>query len=240
MTKHILIIEDHQDIARLVKINLRNKHMAVDHAGNGETGLRQALTGKYDLLILDLMLPGLDGMDLCRTLRQQQNYTPILMLTARSSELDRVLGLELGADDYLPKPFSVPELIARVNAILRRADQYQAVASLPESSLLRYGELCIDSDKRQVRLDGHHIELTAREFDLLWYFASHPGRVYTRSQLLDQVWGYGHEGYEHTVNSHINRLRAKIEHNPAQPEYVMTVWGVGYKFTDSSVSELQA
>jgi len=240
MTKHILIIEDHQDIARLVKINLRSKHMAVDHARDGESGLRQALTGKYDLVILDLMLPGLDGMDVCRALRQQQNYTPILMLTARSSELDRVLGLELGADDYLPKPFSVPELIARVNAILRRADQYQAVPSLPESSLLRYGELCIDSDKRKVQLHGNHIELTAREFDLLWYFASHPGRVYTRSQLLDQVWGYGHEGYEHTVNSHINRLRAKIEHNPAQPEYVMTVWGVGYKFTDTPGMELQA
>jgi len=240
MTKNILIIEDHSDIANLVMINLRGKHMNVEHAADGEKGLKLARTGSYDLIILDLMLPGIDGMDVCRSLRQEKIYTPVLMLTARTSELDRVLGLELGADDYLSKPFSVPELIARVNAILRRTDQYRAPGDSGTQERLYFGDLFIDTARRQVLLAGESIELTAREFDLLCYFARHPGRVYTRAQLLDSVWGYGHDGYEHTVNSHINRLRAKIEINPAKPQYVMTVWGVGYKFDDSAVRELKA
>jgi DNA-binding response OmpR family regulator len=156
------------------------------------------------------------------------------MLTARTSELDRVLGLEVGADDYLTKPFSVPELIARVNAILRRADQYQEREPSPLSGNIQFGELYINPETRLVAIDDENIELTAREFDLLWHFATHPGRVFTRSQLLDMVWGYGHEGYEHTVNSHINRLRAKIERDPAKPSYVLTVWGVGYKFAETA------
>ena len=151
------------------------------------------------------------------------------MLTAKTSELDRVLGLEVGADDYLTKPFSVPELVARVNAILRRSEQYQQ-SVIAEEEVLRFGELCVDSAKRKVMLGDSNIELTAKEFDLLWHFASNPGHVFTRTHLLDSVWGYGHDGYEHTVNSHINRLRAKIEKDPAQPQYVITVWGVGYKF----------
>jgi len=240
MTKQILIIEDNRDIANLVMINLRGKHMETRHAADGETGLKLAISGDYDLVILDLMLPGMDGMDVCRAMRRENIYTPVLMLTARTSELDRVLGLEVGADDYLSKPFSVPELVARVNAILRRAEQYQANPSAVKPARLQFGKLCIDPDKRQVQLAGDNVELTAREFDLLWHFACHPGRVYTRAQLLDSVWGYGHEGYEHTVNSHINRLRAKIENNPARPEYVMTVWGVGYKFADSSPQALEA
>jgi DNA-binding response OmpR family regulator len=157
------------------------------------------------------------------------------MLTARTSELDRVLGLEVGADDYLTKPFSIPELVARVNAILRRSDQYQSSQesspATQASPPLQFGELRVDPDKRQVQLGNNDIELTAREFDLLWHFASNPERVFTRGQLLDSVWGYGHAGYEHTVNSHINRLRAKIEADPAKPQYVITVWGVGYKFS---------
>lgn len=240
MTKHILIIEDHADIANLLMINLRDKYMDVDHAADGESGLQLALDGNYDLVILDLMLPGMDGMDVCRTLRQQKVFTPVLMLTARTSELDRVLGLEVGADDYLSKPFSVPELVARVNAILRRADQYQRETATMIQDSLRFGDLCIDPDKREVLLAGDTIDLTAREFDLLFHFASNPGRVYTRAQLLDSVWGYGHDGYEHTVNSHINRLRAKIEHDPANPQYVMTVWGVGYKFADSVAQRMEA
>jgi DNA-binding response OmpR family regulator len=231
MTKNILVIEDNEDIARLVMVNLVSKQMSVDHAADGGVGLGMALTDKYDLLILDLMLPGVDGLDICRTLRREKVYTPVLMLTARTSELDRVLGLEVGADDYLTKPFSVPELVARVNAILRRSDQYQQPATLKADSLLKFGELHVDPDKRQVLLGDKPIELTAKEFDLLGHFASHPGRVFTRGQLLDSVWGYGHAGYEHTVNSHINRLRAKIETDPAKPRYVITVWGVGYKFS---------
>lgn len=231
MQNKILVIEDNIDIANLVMVNLRGKNMQVDHATDGKNGLVKALTGKYQLVILDLMLPGIDGMDVCRIMRSEKNYTPVLMLTAKTSELDRVLGLEVGADDYLTKPFSVPELVARVNAILRRSEQYQDLAKKDISEKLQFGELCVDPGTRQVILGDNCIELTAKEFDLLWYFANNPGRVYTRSQLLSSVWGYGHDGYEHTVNSHINRLRAKIERNPAKPLYVITVWGVGYKFS---------
>ena len=237
MTKNILVIEDNEDIARLVMVNLSSKQMHVDHAGDGATGLDRALTSKYDLLILDLMLPEIDGLDICRTLRREKVFTPVLMLTARTSELDRVLGLEVGADDYLTKPFSVPELVARVNAILRRTDQYQPSTTAQAGHPLRFGELYVDPDTRQVLLGDKPIELTAKEFGLLWHFVSHPGRVFTRGQLLDSGWGYGHAGYEHTVNSHINRLRAKIEADPAKPRYVITAWGVGYKFSGNEARE---
>ena len=231
MQNKILVIEDNIDIANLVMVNLRGKNMQVDHSADGNSGLAKALTGKYQLVILDLMLPGIDGMDVCRVMRSKKNYTPVLMLTAKTSELDRVLGLEVGADDYLTKPFSVPELVARVNAILRRSEQYQDSAKTDISEKIQFGELCVDPGTRQVILGENCIELTAKEFDLLWHFANNPGRVFTRSQLLSSVWGYGHDGYEHTVNSHINRLRAKIERDPAKPLYVITVWGVGYKFS---------
>jgi DNA-binding response OmpR family regulator len=231
MQKNILIIEDNTDIAHLVSVNLRGKHMQVDHAVDGNEGLQKALSNRYQLVILDLMLPGMDGMDVCREMRNKKIYTPVLMLTAKTTELDRVLGLEVGADDYLTKPFSIPELIARVNAILRRSEQYQSPPAAETIEKLQYGDLCVNPDDRTVLLGDNNIELTAKEFDLLWHFASNPGRVYTRSQLLSSVWGYGHDGYEHTVNSHINRLRAKIESDPAVPEYVITVWGVGYKFS---------
>jgi DNA-binding response OmpR family regulator len=230
MLKHILVIEDNVDIANLIKVNLRSKNMQVDHAADGKSGLDMALSRGYQLVILDLMLPGMDGMDVCRMLRNKKIYTPVLMLTARTSELDRVLGLEAGADDYLTKPFSVPELVARVNAIIRRSEQYQSVPDSKTPKRMSFGSLSVDPESRQVLVDGNNIELTAKEFDLLWHFASHPGRVYTREQLLSKVWGYGHSGYEHTVNSHINRLRSKIENDPANPRYVITVWGVGYKF----------
>jgi DNA-binding response OmpR family regulator len=185
----------------------------------------------YDLVILDLMLPGMDGLMLCKQLRNRPDYLPILMLTAKSTELDRVLGLEVGADDYVTKPFSIRELMARVKALFRRVDAMGKV-SAEKNEQLDINGLIIDSDKRRVCLDGKEINLTSREFDLLLYFARHPGRVYSRSQLLDAVWGYGHEGYEHTVNSHINRLRAKIEDQPADPHFILTVWGVGYKFAE--------
>ena len=233
-TKKILVIEDNPDIATLVMVNLRGKNMQVNHAADGKSGLQQALSGDYQLVILDLMLPGIDGMDVCRLMRSEKNYTPVLMLTAKTSELDRVLGLEAGADDYLIKPFSVPELVARVNAIFRRVEQYTRSADQDETETLQFGHLCVDPDKRQVLLGESCVELTAKEFDLLWYFARNPERVYTRSQLLNNVWGYGHDGYEHTVNSHINRLRAKIEADPAKPQFDITIWGVGYKFSPQS------
>ena len=231
MHNKILCVEDNRDIANLVMINLRGKQLQVEHAADGETGLKMALSGDYQLVILDLMLPGMDGMDLCRAMRREKIYTPVLILTARTSELDRVLGLEVGADDYLTKPFSVPELMARVSAILRRTLEYQPAAEADHAPLC-FDALQIDPNRRQVTIDGSNIELTAREFDLLWHFATHPGHVFTRAQLLDHVWGNGYVGYEHTVNSHINRLRAKIEADPSSPRYVTTVWGVGYRFSE--------
>jgi len=237
--KKILIIEDNEDIAKLLMVNLRSKQFYVEHAADGKTGLEKARDEDYDLLILDLMLPEVDGLDVCRTLRNEKDFTPVLMLTARSSELDRVLGLEVGADDYLTKPFSVPELLARVHAIIRRGEQYQQVSIEEDEEPMQFGHMHIDPVARQVNVGGKALELTAREFDLLWYFATNPERVFTRGQLLDSVWGYGHAGYEHTVNSHINRLRSKIEVDPAKPQYVLTVWGVGYKFA-SGEAEQQA
>jgi len=228
----ILVIEDDRDIARLVELHLRDMGCEVRLAHDGRAGLEQALTKPYDLVILDLMLPGIDGLELCRQLRAGPAYIPILMLTAKSSELDRVLGLEVGADDYLTKPFSIRELVARVKALFRRAQAMGAAGRDQDQKTIRAGDIVIDVEKRKVTIQGTPAELTAREFDLLLQFAQHPGRVYTRSQLLDQVWGYGHDGYEHTVNSHINRLRAKIEKDPAHPRYLLTVWGIGYKFAD--------
>jgi DNA-binding response OmpR family regulator len=230
MSRSFLVVEDDTDIAHLLDVNLRELCGRIDIAGDGVQGLARAMAYAYDLIILDLRLPHMDGLELCRRLREQSNYTPILMLTAKSSELDRVLGLELGADDYLTKPFSLLELAARVKAILRRTEQARSPAGLISAQRLRNGELTLDLDTREVTLAGQAVALTAREFDLLAHFAAHPGRVYTRAQLLDAVWGHAHDGYEHTVNSHINRLRAKIERNPAKPDYVRTVWGVGYKF----------
>ena len=232
MSQKILVVEDNVDLARLLDLHLRDLSYEVDLAFDGDSGWKQISQNTYDLIILDLMLPGIDGLEICRRIRSQPAYTAILMLTSKSAELDRVLGLEMGADDYVTKPFSIRELMARVKAILRRADKLQSDERTDRSSVIRVGDLLIEPDQRRVRLRGKTVDLTAKEFDLLQYFAQHAGRVFTRAQLLDTVWGYGHDGYEHTVNSHINRLRGKIEKNPAQPEYVLTVWGVGYKFAE--------
>jgi DNA-binding response OmpR family regulator len=228
----ILVAEDNQDLAELVLMHLRDAGYAAERAGDGRAALRRLTAESFDLLILDLMLPELDGLELCRRLRTRHDYLPILMLTAKSTELDRVVGLEIGADDYVTKPFSIRELLARVKALLRRAEAMREAPAETNSAVLYVDQLEIDPARREVRLDGNEIRLTGREFDLLLHFARHPGRVYSRSQLLDMVWGYGHDGYEHTVNSHINRLRAKIERTPAQPRYILTVWGVGYKFAE--------
>ncbi|MGH8771966.1 MAG: response regulator transcription factor [Burkholderiales bacterium] len=231
MTRSVLVVEDQQEIANLIKLHLKDLPCNVKLAFDGTTGLAEAEAKRYDLIILDLMLPGIDGLEICRRLRGKANYTPILMLTAKTSELDRVLGLELGADDYLTKPFSLAELIARVKAIFRRVDAMAQGDSV--SGSIAAGGLKIDTAKRSVTVDEKPVELTSKEFDLLLHFARNPGRVYTRSQLLDMVWGYGHAGYEHTVNCHINRLRAKIGDDYSSPRYILTVWGVGYKFADS-------
>jgi DNA-binding response OmpR family regulator len=232
LKRSVLVIEDQQDIANLVRMHLQDLDCQVKLAGDGLIGLAEAEAKSFDLIILDLMLPGMDGLEICRRLRAKANYTPILMLTSKSTELDRVLGLEMGADDYLTKPFSVLELVARVKAIFRRIDAI-TTREVKAKQLLTAGAMVIDVERRVVSLRGQTVDLTAREFDLLLHLAQNPGRVYTRAQLLDQVWGYSHSGYEHTVNSHMNRLRAKIEEDPAQPRYVLTVWGVGYKFVEA-------
>jgi len=240
--RNILVVEDNTDIANLVAMHLKDLDASVKIAETGTKGLHDIQNGDYDLVILDIMLPGMDGIELCRQVRQQENYTPILMLTSKSSELDRVVGLEVGADDYLTKPFSVRELVARAKALFRRVETLKKqYSSSPEApSTIHTGDLVIYTNKRQVTLNDETVELTAREFDLLWHFVQRPGQVFTRSQLLDSVWGYGHDGYEHTVNSHINRLRAKIEADPSKPKYILTVWGVGYQFNDKLGSRLKA
>lgn len=237
MSKKILIIEDNRDLARLVESHLKDLAYEVDIAFDGSSGFARADSGNYDLVILDLMLPDLDGIEICRLLRRKSTYVPILILTARSSETDRVVGLEIGADDYVTKPFSIRELLARVKAILRRVEELTAGTRADVPAVIQAGCIEIDPEKRSAALEGKPVDLTAKEFDLLLHFASNPGKVYTRSQLLDAVWGYGHDGYEHTVNSHINRLRAKIEKDPAHPVFIKTVWGVGYKFTDKDMLE---
>ncbi len=233
MTHDVLIIEDNPDIARLVNMHLADIDCHCEIAGDGAEGLARFRERPAELVVLDLMLPGLDGLAVCRELRKLPGYVPILMLTAKSTELDRVVGLEMGADDYLTKPFSIPELVARVKALLRRADAMkQPDEALEADERLVFDHLSIDPGRHRVTVADREVPLTAKEFELLLHFARHPGRVYTRAQLLDQVWGYGHDGYEHTVNSHINRLRAKIETDLSDPRYVLTVWGVGYKFTE--------
>jgi DNA-binding response OmpR family regulator len=226
------VIEDDPDISHLLEIHLRDNAFQVDVVNNGIDGLDRASSHPYHLIVLDLLLPGLDGLEICRRLRNQSITIPILMLTAKSSELDRVLGLELGADDYLTKPFSILELQARVRAILRRVNTSTEQKNTAPEQRIDSGSLSIDVFGRNVVIDGQAVELTAKEFDLLLYFAQNPGRVFSRGQLLDQVWGYSHSGYEHTVNSHINRLRKKIEPDPEQCQFIETVWGVGYRFKE--------
>ncbi len=228
--KNILIVEDDPSIIELVDIHLADINCHTTKANRGYDGLKLAANNQYDLIILDIMLPDIDGVEICKQLRTQKNYTPILMLTARSEEIDKIIGLETGADDYLTKPFSIREFIARVKAILRRTEIDHGAKQINVS--LTYGGLSIDPDKRKVTLAGIKVDLTPKEFDLLYLFMSNPGKSYSRDSLLKQVWGYEFSGYEHTVNSHINRLRAKIELDLAAPKYILTTWGVGYRFTD--------
>lgn len=227
----ILIIEDDAKIVNLLDIHLRDIGFETEKSITGKEGLDKALNNNYCLIVLDLMLPEMDGIEVCRRIREKNKFTPILMLTAKSEEFDKVLGLEIGADDYITKPFSIREFITRVKAILRRIEvDTEKLTQEDEKAIIEIGGLMIDREKHKVLLDSRPIELTAKEFDLLVLFASHPGRIYNREVLLELVWGYKYEGYEHTVNSHINRLRNKIEKNPAKPHYIKTLWGVGYRF----------
>lgn len=225
----VLVVEDDAEIGQAVSLLLSTLPCRVDWETDGERALERARQVNYDAVVMDLSLPRMDGLAVCQAMRQRRLFMPILMLTARSSEADRVVGLEVGADDYLTKPFGMRELLARLRALLRRQGVYSGAT---EPSSVSVGGLSIDLERRLVEHDGRAITLTAKEFDLLFWLARHPGRVYTRGQLLDAVWGYSHAGYGHIVNSHINRLRAKIERDPSAPEFVLTVWSVGYKFCE--------
>ena len=227
-----LIIEDDKDISELVAIHLSDMDLEVDKAFDGKDGLMKALNNQYRFILLDLRLPLLDGFEICKRLRMEKVNTPILMLTSKSEEIDKVLGLEMGADDYISKPFGIRELLARIKAVLRRYDSTQT-SSETEEKEIRFDDLYINVGMRIVELNGNRIELSPKEFDLLIDLASHPGRTYTRMHLLNQIWGYEFEGFEHTVNSHINRLRSKIETNMNEPQYILTTWGVGYKFREN-------
>ncbi len=228
--KNVLVVEDDKSIADLLEIHLKDLSCKVTKAFDGEAGLKEALSENYDFIVLDLMLPKLDGLEICKEVRRKDIYTPILMLTSKSEEIDKVIGLEVGADDYLTKPFGIREFIARVKAIFRRIEAIQKETD--NGNDIVTGPLTIEVSKRKVILNGERIDLTPKEFDLLHLLASHPGRTYTREQLLSILWGYQYNGYEHTVNSHINRLRSKIESDLSNPKYILTSWGVGYRFNE--------
>lgn len=227
----ILVIEDDLDIAELISIHMIDNGYEVDKVHDGKEGLIKSMEEQHNLIILDLKLPGMDGLEICRRLRMEKIDTPLIMLTSRSEEIDKVLGLEIGADDYMTKPFSIRELVARVKTVLRRG----APRTVPEAlsdEIIQYENFYLDVNKRIVKSYEQKVELSPKEFDMLVLMASNPGRTYSRIDLLNQVWGIDFAGFEHTVNSHINRLRSKIEKNMNEPEFILTTWGVGYKFND--------
>ena len=235
--KRVLIVEDDMPIADLLRMHLQDEGYQVTHCADGAQGLATLRAGGWDALVLDIMLPGgVDGLEICRQARAMASYIPIIITSARSSEVHRILGLELGADDYLPKPFSVLELVARVKALLRRADAMSRNQRI-EAGMLELNGVKLDPITRQAYADGQLLDLTPREFDLLYFFVKNPEKVFSRLDLLNQVWGYQHDGYEHTVNTHINRLRSKIEADPADPVRILTVWGKGYRYAASAAGQ---
>ncbi len=226
-TRQILLIEDEPEIAELVAFHLEHIASKIEHASDGAIGVSMALQQNWDMVLLDLNLQGCDGVDICRIVRKAKPQLPIVMLTARNSEPDRIVGFESGADDYITKPFSTRELVVRINAMFRRV---QATQNMDQSqTTLVIGSLVLDTVTREVHVDSVAVKLTAKEFDLLFQFMNAPNKVFKRTELLQLVWGQSYEGYLHTVNTHINRLRQKIEPNPKQPQYIVTEWGVGYK-----------
>ncbi len=228
MTQHLLLVEDDEAVADVVGLHLGHAGYQFTHVADGRQALARVDAQSFDLVLLDLMLPGASGWDICRHLRRKPGHVPIIMLSARSDEAERVLGLELGADDYLAKPFSMLELTARVRALLRRVAQMAATArgDGPECSL---GALQMNLAQRDAWFCGHPLALTQREFELLHFFARHPGQIFSRTELLQRVWGAGFDGFEHTVNSHINRLRHKLAQAKPDARLIETVWGMGYR-----------
>jgi two-component system alkaline phosphatase synthesis response regulator PhoP len=228
----ILIIEDDRDIAELISIHMKDNGHEAEMVHDGREGFIKAMEKVHDLIILDLKLPGMDGLEICQKLRMEKIDTPVIMLTSKSEEIDKVLGLEIGADDYMTKPFSLRELVARVKSVMRRG-RNQGVTPEASGKIIETENFYLDVSKRIVKTYSRHHELSPKEFDMLVLLASNPGKTYSRIDLLNQVWGVDFEGFEHTVNSHINRLRSKIEKNMNEPEFILTTWGVGYKFKDN-------
>jgi DNA-binding response OmpR family regulator len=228
----LLVVEDDENISSAISEYFTRAGYTVKTVEDGLMGVKTALDDPPDAVVLDLMLPKMDGLAVCRELREKVNYLPILMLTAKDDVVDKVLGLEMGADDYITKPFSLRELEARIKSVLRRSrNASNADGSKDEAPIIR-GRLRIDPARREVTIGERQVDLTPKEFDLLRLFAANPGRVFPRKYLLEKIWDYSYEGYDRTIDSHINRLRAKIEANPENPQMVLTVWGIGYKFSD--------
>jgi len=229
---NLLVIEDDDKISEMIFEHFSRAGYSVKTANDGLAGVQSALNEHPDVIVLDLMLPKMDGLAVCREVREKAPYIPILMLTAKDDVVDKVLGLEMGADDYITKPFALRELEARIKSVLRRARTASSVEAGGDEAPIIRGKLRIDPAKREVTVGDRQVELTPKEFDLLRLFASNPGRVFPRKYLLEKIWDYSYEGYDRTIDSHINRLRAKIEENPENPQMVLTVWGIGYKFSD--------
>ena len=232
----LLIVEDDQGIQRMISDYFRHVGYEVITANDGESGIRAALDERPDALILDIMLPKTDGFSVCRHIRERNPSLPILILTAKDDVVDKVLGLEMGADDYITKPFSLRELEARLKSVLRRMRAKANENEEGDQAPIVRGHLRIDPTRREITIGGRIVDLTPKEFELLALFASHPGRVYSRKFLLENIWDYTYSGYDRTIDSHINRLRSKIEEDPEHPKMVITVWGVGYKFADENES----
>lgn len=229
--KTVLLVEDDLEITKLLNLHLNSQLYNLTSCINGTEAINKTANNRYDLIILDITLPDISGMELCKKLRQNDQRTPIMMLTCRSEETDKVLALELGADDYVTKPFGILELMARTKALLRRADQLDVEKS-DQKGFIIFKDLTIDIDKRKASARGERLELTNKEFDLLVLLAKHPGKAFSRHELLELIWGVAFSGYEHTITSHINRLRIKIETNLQHPEYILTAWGTGYRFSE--------
>lgn len=229
--RSILLVEDDPDLTKLLNLHFDSGLYQLTCCSKTHEAIDKACSGDFSLILLDITLPDGNGMEICKTLRQQAVQTPILMLTCHSDEAEKVLALELGADDYVTKPFGVLELMARVKALVRRSEQNELKVEA-EKKLIVFKEIAIDSNKMKVSFKGQRLDLTPKEFDLLLLLASNPGKTFSRHDLLEQIWGYAFEGYEHTITSHINRLRIKIESDLNHPQYILTSWGTGYRFSE--------
>ncbi len=229
MAKRVLVVDDEKLIVKGIRFSLEQDGMTVDYAYDGEEALNSAHRTEYDVILLDVMLPKMTGFEVCQQIREFSDV-PIIMLTAKGDDMDKILGLEYGADDYITKPFNILEVKARIKAIMRRSSRQKQESEKENPSTVVFGDMRVDVDSRRVFVGDREVNLTAKEFDLLELLMNHPGKVYGRNKLLNDVWGYEYPGDVRTVDVHIRRLREKIETNPSEPDYIHTKWGVGYYF----------